>query len=125
MIQANELRIGNLLFDAVKIQIEVCALGKDVLMAKDSGTSRYEVVRGIPLTKEWLLRCGFVNEKHGFWWINENFVLGFLTTDDNFQAEYCFAGIGKWTVLDLKFVHQLQNLYFALTGTELSLTKSE
>ena len=122
MIQATELRIGNLLLDAVKIQIEVCALGKDVLMAKDSGTSRYEVVRGIPLTEEWLLRFGFTNYETQWWYYKqeEKFVL----TYEEYLGEKNFFLSYEYEQAPIKYVHQLQNLYFALTGTELTL-KSE
>ena len=71
----------------------------------------------IPLTEEWLLRFGFVQSQdidtifglklNDFWYINE------------FQIRNNFNSI----LLDfeLKYVHQLQNLHFALTGTHLIL----
>ena len=71
----------------------------------------------IPLTEEWLLKFGFVQSQdidtifglklNDFWYINE------------FQIRNNFNSI----LLDfeLKYVHQLQNLYFALTGTHLKL----
>lgn len=71
----------------------------------------------IPITEEWLLKFGFVQSQdidtifglklNDFWYINE------------FQIRNNFNSI----LLDfeLKYVHQLQNLYFALTGTHLKL----
>ena len=71
----------------------------------------------IPITEEWLLKFGFFKSQdidtifglklNDFWYINE------------FQIRNNFNSI----LLDfeLKYVHQLQNLYFALTGTHLKL----
>ena len=71
----------------------------------------------IPITEEWLLKFGFVQSQdidtifglklNDFWYINE------------FQIRNNFNSI----LLDfeLKYVHQLQNLHFALTGTHLKL----
>jgi hypothetical protein len=74
---------------------------------------------GIELNREWLLKFGFVEKDN--WFYKEMFVLGFLTHDDNFQCEFKFAGAeGNWKLLEIKYVHQLQNLFFALTGTELT-----
>ncbi len=71
----------------------------------------------IPLTEEWLLKFGFVQSQdidtifglklNDFWYINE------------FQIRNKFNSI--LLDVELKYVHQLQNLYFALTGTHLIL----
>lgn len=40
----------------------------------------------------------------------------------NLQAEWKFAGVeGTWNVIDIKYLNQLQNLIYSLTGTELTL----
>ncbi len=71
----------------------------------------------IPLTEEWLAKLGFEkienpnNTGTFLWTINE---IGFIQSD----KFYC-ASIDS--LIEIQYVHQLQNLYFALTGEELTL----
>lgn len=83
-------------------------------------------IHPIPLTEEWLLKFGFeVYSDYSFrnfrlpennffvsMWMEEKPVAGFEETgavywSDNYRA--------------IKYVHSLQNLYFALTGKELEI----
>lgn len=70
----------------------------------------------IPLTEEWLLKFGF---KKGDY---ETLVCEFkgfrITFDINGDIIDCYLDS---TGLDILYVHQLQNLYFALTGKELTI----
>ena len=70
----------------------------------------------IPLTEEVLLKCGF--ERHIKLGGYDGYLLNgwFITTD------LCFMVLGSSVILSkLKYLHQLQNLYFALTGEELEI----
>lgn len=71
-----------------------------------------EFVEPIPLTKEWLLKFGF-NERY------KAFAKGDFTFIENSGMAY------KLSIVDNmpKYVHQLQNLYFTLTGEELTLSE--
>lgn len=62
----------------------------------------------IPLTEEWLLKFGF--EKGSLIYFN-------LNGEIVFKGDNAFRYFGL--TVQLKYVHQLQNLYFALTGQEL------
>ena len=71
----------------------------------------------ITLTEEWLLKFGFEMDKGGIFWINNKWGFhGYLTPDNIF----CIIGYSE-KHLNIKYVHQLQNIYFALTGEELTL----
>lgn len=82
----------------------------------------YLLLQPIPITEEWLLKFGFEKGKN-FWLLNESeegFVdhmvfdlerLEFIITQNPYSG-YC---------VECKYVHQLQNLYFALCGEELKL----
>ena len=74
-------------------------------------TLNIEDIEPIPLTEEWLLKFGyevtFVDFKH-FYKLKD------LYLDDKFQPCDTFISY------DLQYVHQLQNLYFALTQKELN-----
>jgi hypothetical protein len=83
-----------------------------------------ESVKPIPLTEEWLLKFGFdktLNQYKTVTSINkgnsENIPFIVLYLDNEFQ----YDDLRFRT--NLKYVHQLQNLYFALTNEELKLTK--
>lgn len=75
--------------------------------------------RPIPLTEEWLLRFGFkrtdVFQAVRFE-LSEYFV---VTIHDSGNINFCLRN-NSFSV-SLKYVHQLQNLYFALTGEELKI----
>lgn len=111
---ANELRVGN------KV---LC--NKFLSHNTDTGT-KYELVETIvtvenikdckhfepiPLTEQWLLRFGFAENKHTIGCFGNN-VIGI----------YFRNGEGNYNIAKFKYVHQLQNLYFALTGEELPVT---
>lgn len=120
MIHANELRIGNyILCFSSKEPSEptqvVSVLCDSVETLNGGGT--LDDIDPIPLTEEWLLKFGFVIKNH--WALLPNFCLGWITNDNNYQIEINIAGVDKWVVKDIQYVHQLQNLYFALTNTEL------
>jgi hypothetical protein len=102
-VRANELRIGNWVetFEGV-IQIQN---GWEI----DEGNE----CQPIPLTEEWLLKFGFeysdLNGDSGLWKIPPFQIYGKYN-----QFIYDYR-------LDVNYVHQLQNLYFALTGEELTI----
>jgi hypothetical protein len=69
----------------------------------------------IPLTEEWLLRMGFEKLNQHYWSLN-----GF-----NYQMIFSNNSLDvhkrKYLIKNVKHVHSLQNLYFALTGQELEI----
>ena len=107
-MKANELRLGNCLQDSKERFYQVNI--DDLVYISEVGTKS----KPIPLTEEWLLRFGF--EWYGRitgWTINEHSV------NEKYGCfEFC---INKEFPVELKYVHQLQNLHFALTMEELIL----
>ncbi len=69
----------------------------------------------IPLTEEWLERFGFTFDTVCYY--KDEFLIG------AFKDGYAWLRFGTLDreCLELTYVHQLQNLYSALTGTELEL----
>ena len=67
----------------------------------------------IPLTEEWLIKLGieFKDKKHLYW------VKGAFNLELTEEGDVYFEVYSHY--IDVKYVHQLQNLYFALTGEEL------
>ena len=127
-MKANELRIGNYIelrcldksLSHCKELVEWSVEKYNFTHSKDLyyGNDDWEY-RPIPLTEEWLLKFGF------------EFLKGvkgseFLDCYDynRFQVKNNF-GVFFWYHVQIKYVHQLQNLYFALTGEELKLKNNE
>jgi hypothetical protein len=82
----------------------------------------------IPLTEEWLLKFGFQEKdrRQNRFIKNDDFELEFQGD----KVAYCVWGGEDAPHLTqffghCKHVHQLQNLYFALTGEELEITKTK
>lgn len=79
-------------------------------------------VEPIPLTAEWLERCGFKKGSSyigiGYHWDGPNEI---SIVEQNVDKEDTYRLYGsEWTIgNDFKYLHQLQNLYFSLTGEEL------
>jgi hypothetical protein len=114
-MKATELRIGNLVYDN---------LGGTLKIKGISLESDLSHIKPIPLTEEWLLKFGFIKENfhyvidkdkyHTFSILIGIISFPFIKSNDKVISEnFSFYGI--------KYVHQLQNLYFALTGKELIL----
>ena len=107
-MKAKELRIGNLMIKLGK-QINISIPD---LMFIEGGKYAYHY-KQILLTEEWLIRFGFRKDKDNVTWhLNQG-----LWVIQN-VGMYLAFGSNKWQI---KYVHQLQNLYFALTGQELEL----
>lgn len=78
-------------------------------------------IQAIPLTEEWLLKFGF--EKHYEKW---SLIINTSTDSPARLSVQMFANVlvvrlTSKTISNIKYVHQLQNLHFTLTGEELTI----
>ena len=132
-INPKELRIGNLVRfretrreksksivpnDKTEFAIRGILL-RERIIGRDNLVWQINYIEPIPLTEEWLLSLGFnkcksysgdehtIDYTSGFAYIN------------SFDDTISFRGKGTANWDRIKYVHQLQNLYFALTGNEL------
>lgn len=127
MIDPKELRIGNwVIFDGRHEQI----LG-DISGPHGTYPESGNNLSPIPLTPEILEKCGFEVYKDNPYWKNPNYVFYHLTIGyESFPIAIVDGEIVKyfaceddeysWFGRPIISLHQLQNLYFALTGTELN-----
>jgi hypothetical protein len=76
----------------------------------------HESFEPIHLKEEWLLKLGFVRTFHG--WFKNSIV---LELDKNLNIRFEYHNGEIFTFKIITFVHELQNLYFVLTGKELEL----
>jgi hypothetical protein len=113
-MEATELRIGNLVQWSDETQIVPITITR-----LGNFSVGMESIKPIPLTEEWLLNFGF-EKYHSNMFVKE----GRLTVNWYLLHEYYFISFNHKRV-ELKYVHQLQNLYYSLTGTELSLAQNK
>ena len=138
-MKANELRIGNwilipyqnspIAIPAHETQVQGITIFGEILTNNtpehEGLKTHYNHVSGIPLTEEWLLKFGFEVEEgsdaDNFWATihkDSNIRVGMEIRNELYflcSVDYNIHG------LNIHYVHQLQNLYFTLTGNELSL----
>jgi len=120
-MKANELRIGNWVdIEAIDIQVECLPIDYN-----------YSHLHPIPLTEEWLVKFGFDTDGVTFdKQVPFVFHYGYRFSLYNTGNAVDFNRSG-WAVRvfqskqtieigRIQYVHQLQNLYFALTGEELN-----
>ena len=123
-MEAKELRIGNL------IRTEV--VGKDIDSESICEVSAYlfgtylqtdiDKFSGIPLTEEWITKLRFTKSSERMNYFTKDNCYAVSTLDDKIvfiQGNF----ICQLILCELKYIHQLQNLYFALTGEELTLNE--
>ena len=142
-MEAKELRIGNYVLTAVpgqqipipafKAQVQAISLfGEVSFLYNPTDCTGFEMHRnhiaGIPLTEEILLKAGFYKAQY----LTDVFIISpldksglYFYFDKNFEGaddENIIGDYDECVHIRLpKYVHQLQNLYFALTGEELEI----
>ena len=110
-MRANELRIGNLILD----NKEVKKVTSGMLSNWDIIKRDYGGYNPIPLTEEWLTNLSYKKWKNKKIWTFKG-VMIYQMADGNFYYGR------KSSRVKVSTVHQLQNLYFALTGEEIELS---
>lgn len=138
------LRIGNLMIDADERICRVERLSIDTSENRISAINwsvTVSPIKPIVLNNEWLEKLGFewseclglygLENSHEITGIDDfedeedalNYFIHFyhdtehiIVKSTNEHGEYCNLKFGK-----LKYVHELQNLYFAMTGEELTV----
>lgn len=130
-MKASELRIGNYLNDSINgiVQIEMFYGTESFQMRSidpdEDVTIPLDSCKYIPLTEYWLIKFGFKTRIGKFgrevYWISLNNFHVDLHMDKSLGAGYYFMLNDIQYSKPLEFVHELQNLVFALTGEELIL----
>jgi hypothetical protein len=114
-VTASELRIGNLVKAPSGINV-IIKEGLDLDFLKG-----YKLIK---LTEEWVCEFGFSTTNDSSAGKRYSYVInGVFNSDLSFTFWKTTKEKGRFFRgdLELKSVHQLQNLYFALTGSELQI----
>lgn len=122
MIKQNELRLGNYvktIHDTLDI-IKVTEIKESVIYSDKTKGISYGSLLPIPLTREILLKCGFEQSE----WDNYSTFRNLFCQEGSIviSLKNKYIEIGDLTLdFKIKHLHQLQNLYFALTNEELKI----
>lgn len=130
-MKANELRLGNIIKGGAITLLEV-----SLSYATEHEEPQFDCIQinghtisepqPETLTEEWLLRLGLdKGEERGFF--PGKFIKKYthILIESKIELEFIDENLLMWlegnTNVHMRYVHQLQNLYFALTGEELTI----
>ena len=132
-MKLNELRIGN--YIKLMLNYEDFAIVQVTFNDLEAVHNKKGVYEPMPLTDEWLYKFGFKYIDKG-----DNDYITYTDPNHDYYLQLDVRNDGKYSILDndnsfndlrafsmvdISYVHQLQNLYFALTGEELTLNQNE
>lgn len=132
-MKESELRIGNLIWNPVQeCPVKVTTRELDQIKFENKYKQHSSGIKhewgAIQLTEEWLIKFGFELTAKSIALIEigiNKAILCFELVDNSYglyNDQFDFkTGRGFTFACELKYVHQLQNLYFALTGKELKM----
>jgi hypothetical protein len=122
MIKANELRIGNWIEYAegkfIKVDIHILS----VICEYQTYVIDITYPKPIPIGPEILEKAGFRHEVHGIEEIDggeSHYIIGKFWIN-HIDENWFISGLED-EIKSFKYLHQLQNLYFSLTGEELKI----
>jgi hypothetical protein len=112
-MKPNDLRVGNWIFDVEGYVYQIQGYEIYVNLVED--------YTPIPITNKWLERLGFERNKY-----YQNFRIKageYFNSIKYFEGEWCYnndqSDAGCYFVTTVQYVHELQNLYFAINKEEL------
>src|SRR5690606_21358009 len=126
-MEATELRIGNYILDEENEVRQVMEVSRTLISTSCDFTLLTSEVKPIPLTDELLIKKGFIKDTtNGTIWIDlQTHYLEFRYADGYYYPNYCqYCELSSESeqcvsLNRIKYLHQLQNIYHALTGKEL------
>lgn len=130
-MEAKELRKGNIvqndvldIFKKGFINIEARHIFEIAVKESAQGYDNYvDFFKPIPLTEEWLFKFGFQKDLNWKISLDNFYFLELMRIGEEYSAFHEKKPSEEYAhkLVRVKYVHQLQNLYFALTGEELQL----
>lgn len=136
MINRQDLRIGNVvypngenstIYPIIEIKTDVVVCKMPEFEWQEVCAIDYSDLHGILLSKDILKKLKFRSHKsdyENFYWIfSKSYSDGYITVlcdSEVLQSFVVTLTSGGW-MRHIKYVHQLQNLYYCLTGEELNM----
>ena len=125
-MKASELRIGNIIKNPIWNK-EINSIVLDDFEVLNRFPELFENIKPVEITEEWLLKFGFITmdlEIDYVEWGREDtgYIFNLVSNGIREMTPVFYERTdSKMDRMEIKYVHQLQNLYFALTGEELTL----
>lgn len=117
-MRIEDLRVGNYVYSG-NILTQIDSIDNELTELINNGW-----FKPIPLTEDILLKCGFKKEKVSSYGGADMWQgMGAYSYNGEwiFSGDYrCLHLVGYFNT-QINYLHQLQNLYFALTGEELTI----
>lgn len=114
MIDPKELRIGNFVSDLFDPQIK--SFVENGVLLTNGQTRTFSYLSPVPLFYNWLFKAGFkrliIDDK-------VIYVLGLFSLEPYGGNAFAFTWHRLGHVIVCEYVHELQNLYYAITRIEL------
>lgn len=143
-MKANELKINNLI-DVINrsnevhlptgIVLKIIAVGlfeaqcipNEILITEADSSVIMDIplrdLSPIPITSEWLERLGFEETYNSQFRIKFDHPCNYIGFDFSKNEDKSMEGFRYYGhYIKIKYIHTLQNIYFALTGKELEIT---
>lgn len=127
-MKASELRIGNWVKNTWSsdqaMQVYPMMISQIATLEKEQNGENASNIQALPITQEWLEKFGFIEDPEDHW--SMILTLGkctnqYLSTSFTRNNVTLYDRQKLSTGIHVAYVHQLQNLYFALTGEELTI----
>jgi len=132
-MKMNELRVGNFYINDLGDVAQVLEIEGGGVVGDTTEYGKFtdeNLIKPVKLTEEWLFKFGFKKSSDSLHYCESSYHI----LDDGFNVLFTieYWNSEKWRnhwyqkynlkpqTNKLKYVHQLQNLYFALTGEELT-----
>jgi hypothetical protein len=115
-MNANELMLGNYVKDYNGFESYVVNIYDDEILTNFDGNQgdvfdyKPNELSGVQLTKDLIIKLGFIKVKNGY--KKGDFYIG--------NDKGCYYS-ETYLHFDAVYVHQLQNIYFALTNSQLTI----
>ena len=116
-IKATDLRIGNYIFSELKSN-----RNDGITIVDLSFLEQFDEVKswGVPITEEELIWCGFKKCGHYFEIKTKFTDLDSIAINLELKSVFLCKNEEDIELKNYTYIHQLQNLYFALVGVELN-----
>jgi len=115
-MNANELRLGNSIMHEGKI----ITVDFDLFSAIQEFPHVLNRLSGIDITPEILEKCGFENQRYEEWEAFAYKDTAICASWDGVEWVFKYGYDSDLSIASCEFLHQLQNLIYALTGEELT-----
>jgi hypothetical protein len=125
MIQPSEFRVGNYIIENDSLS-SIHSLTDGINIVDHPYGEDKQIIPAIspiPLTEEWLLKCGFLVHPGQTFWFKKSlpeiriYKYNDVWISDSDTEDHNMIKLPH----KVHYVHQLQNLYFSLVGTELTI----